>query len=120
MSWMWTVLPSSSVRPTHEPRLGPSEILLKYSRLIRLDCPGRTQPAENRGRLGSQMFAMSASHRRAAELGQRIEHGLQGERRPADDLEHVGSSGLLLKRFTQLVEQARILDGDDGLRGEVR
>ena len=45
MSWMWTVLPSSSVRPTHEPRLGPSEILLKYSAWFELDClVGRSQP----------------------------------------------------------------------------
>src|SRR6266700_6429942 len=27
--------------------------------------------------------------------------------------------GLLLQRFAQLVEQACVLDGDDGLRGEV-
>jgi len=30
---------------------------------------------------------------------QRIEHGLQVERRAADDLEHVGRRGLLLQRF---------------------
>ena len=44
---------------------------------------------------------------------------LQIEGRAADDLEHVGGGGLLLERFTQLVEQARVLDGDDGLSGEV-
>src|SRR5262249_44732644 len=47
-----------------------------------------------------------------------IEDHLQIERRAADDLEHVGGSGLLLERFTQFVEQASILDGDDGLRSE--
>src|SRR5262245_37909894 len=59
-------------------------------------------------------------------LDQRVEHGLQIEGRAADDLEHIGGSGLLLERFgevvsalAQLVEQARILDGDDGLRSEV-
>ena len=52
-------------------------------------------------------------------LDQRIEHRLQIERRAADDLEHVGGRGLLLERFAQLVEQPRVLDGDDGLRGEV-
>ena len=52
-------------------------------------------------------------------LDQRVEHRLQIERRAADDLEHVGGGGLLLERFAQLVEQARVLDGDDGLRGEV-
>ena len=51
---------------------------------------------------------------------QRVEHGLQIERRAADDLEHVGGGGLLLQRFAQFVEQPRVLDGDDGLRGEVR
>ena len=56
---------------------------------------------------------------RLAQLGsrrsQRVEHGLQIERRAADDLEHVGGGGLLLQGFAQLVEQARVLDGDDGL-----
>ena len=50
---------------------------------------------------------------------QRVEHGLQIERRATNHLEHVGRRGLLLQRFAQLVEQARILDGDDGLRGEI-
>ena len=43
------------------------------------------------------------------------QHRLQIEGRAADDLEHVGGGGLLLQRFAQLVEQARVLDGDDGL-----
>ena len=51
-------------------------------------------------------------------LDQRIEHRLQIEGRAADDLEHVGGGGLLLQRFAQLVEQAGILDGDDGLVSE--
>ena len=50
---------------------------------------------------------------------QRIEHGLQIEGRAADHLEHVGGGGLLLQRFAQLVEQPRVLDGDDRLGGEV-
>ena len=58
---------------------------------------------------------MSASHSRAADSTKRVEHRLQIEGRAADDLEHVGGGGLLLQRFAQLVEQARILDGDDGL-----
>jgi hypothetical protein len=49
---------------------------------------------------------------------QRIKHGLEIEGRAANDLEHVGSGGLLLQRFAQLVEEAGILDGDDGLTGE--
>src|SRR5262245_6979665 len=51
--------------------------------------------------------------------GQRVEHGLQVERRAANDLEHVGGGGLLLQRLAQLVEQPRVLDGDDGLTCEV-
>ena len=52
-------------------------------------------------------------------LDQRVEHRLQIEGRAADDLEHVGGGGLLLQRFAQLVEQAGVLDGDDGLVGEI-
>ena len=58
-------------------------------------------------------------------LGHRIEHGLQIERRAADDLQHVGGRGLLLQRFGQvararlhLVEQPHVLDRDHGLVGE--
>ena len=53
-------------------------------------------------------------------LNQGVEHLLQVERRAADDLEHIGSGGLLLQRLPQLVEQPRVLDGDHGLVGEVR
>src|SRR5262249_57646023 len=52
-------------------------------------------------------------------LNQGVEDGLQVEGRAADDLENVGGGGLLLQRFTQLAEQTRVLDGDDGVRGEV-
>ena len=65
------------------------------------------------------MVALSASQSWAAEFNKRIEHGLQVESRAADDLEHIGGRGLLLQRFAQLVEQPRVLDGDDGLGGEV-
>src|ERR1700731_4095381 len=50
---------------------------------------------------------------------QGIEHSLQVEGRTADDLEHVGGGGLLLEGFPQLVEQARVLDGDNRLGGEI-
>ena len=63
---------------------------------------------------------LSASHSRAADFDQRLQHDLQIEGRAADDLEHVGGGGLLLQRLAQLVEQAGVLDGDDGLGGEVR
>ena len=44
---------------------------------------------------------------------------LQVKRRAADDLEDVGCGSLLLQRLAQFVEQPRVLDGDDGLSGEV-
>src|SRR5262249_16020518 len=39
--------------------------------------------------------------------------------RTADDTEDLGGRSLLLQAFAQLVEQPRVLDGDDGLGGEV-
>ena len=64
-------------------------------------------------------MSMIGSQSRAADFDERLQHGLQIEGRAADDLEHVGGGGLLLQRFAQLVEQPCVLDGDDGLRGEV-
>jgi hypothetical protein len=51
-------------------------------------------------------------------LDQRVQNGLEVERRTADHLEHVGGGGLLLQRFAQFIEQPRVLDGDNGLVGE--
>ena len=65
------------------------------------------------------MLALSASQSRAAEFDESLQHRLQIEGRPADDLEHVGGGGLLLQGFAQFVEQPRVLDGDDGLSGEI-
>ena len=65
------------------------------------------------------MVAFSASQSRAAEFDEGLQHGLQIECRAADDLEHVGGGGLLLQRFAQFAEQPRVLDGDDGLGGEI-
>ena len=53
------------------------------------------------GALQAMNGAMSASHNRAADFDQRVEHGLQIEGRAADDLEHVGGGGLLLQRFVR-------------------
>src|SRR5215471_4964823 len=52
-------------------------------------------------------------------LQHRLEHRLQLAGRTADDTEHLRGRGLLLQRLAQLVEQARVLDGDDGLAGEI-
>src|SRR5262245_48225281 len=63
-----------------------------------------------------RLVGVAKSRRR---FDQRLQHGLQVEGRAADDLEHVGRGGLLLKRFAQLVQQAGVLDRNDGLRREV-
>src|SRR5262245_17860229 len=49
----------------------------------------------------------------------RFKYRLQLTSRTADRRENVGGGGMLLKRFTQLVEQACGLNGNDGLRGDV-
>ena len=55
----------------------------------------------------------------------RLEHRLQIEGRAADDLEHRRSRsaaqryGEIVGALAQLVEQARVLDGDDSLGGEI-
>ena len=64
---------------------------------------------------GSHIGLAQPRHR----FDQRVEHVLQIEGRAADDLEHVGGCGLLLQRFAQLVEQARVLDGNHGLVREI-
>src|SRR5262245_66134285 len=53
-------------------------------------------------------------------LDQRFQHRLQIEAGATEDLEHVGGGRLLLQGFAQLVEQARVLERNDGLGGEVR
>ena len=73
------------------------------------------------------MVAMSASHSRAADFDQCIEHRLQIERRPADDFQNFGGRGLLFQRLRKLaralllgLEQPHVLDRDRRLIGEGR
>src|SRR5262249_60777108 len=58
-------------------------------------------------------------HVRLAKLGGRfdqgIEYDLEIECRAANDLEHVGGGSLLLQRLAKLIEQTRVLDGDNSL-----
>src|SRR5262249_48496397 len=49
----------------------------------------------------------------------RVEHRPQIAGRTTDDLQYIGSGGLLLERLAQLIEQPRVLDGDDGLVCEI-
>ena len=90
---------------------------MRKFRVCRRDCRDALRDGDIAS--GNQNDARSAPHKRACRLDQCIEHGLQIESRAADDLEHIGSGGLLLQRFAQLVEQPRVLDGDDGLSSEV-
>src|SRR5262249_21555002 len=60
-------------------------------------------------------FSLAKSCRR---LGKSVQHHLKIERRSANDFEHIGGGCLLLQRFTQLVQQPCVLDGDDGLVSE--
>src|SRR6516164_2440086 len=46
------------------------------------------------------------------------EYGLQLTWRRADDAQHICRRCLLLERLPQLIEQPRVLDGDDGLIGK--
>ncbi len=49
-----------------------------------------------------------------------LKHRLKFARRRTDDAQHVCRRGLLLQQIAaQFTEQPRVLDGDDGLRGEV-
>src|SRR5262249_14764904 len=54
----------------------------------------------------------------ASRFNECLQHRLEIEGRAADDLEYVSGGGLLLQRLAQFGEQARVLDGDDSLRGE--
>src|SRR5215470_18152765 len=52
-------------------------------------------------------------------LKDRVKNRVEVAWRGANNPEHAGGRGLLLKGFAQLIKKPRILDGDDGLRGEV-
>jgi len=86
---------SAQELPNKEPQHAPPAVTRRLYEVVRL-----TQPCSR--------------------FNERIEHGLQIEGRAADHLKHVGGRGLLLQRLAQLVEQTRVLNGDDGLGGEVR
>jgi hypothetical protein len=47
-----------------------------------------------------------------------LEHRLQFTGRRADDLEYIGSGGLLLEGFAQLIEEADVFDGNHSLVGK--
>src|SRR5262249_14100801 len=89
----------------------------------RLDIRGRGVVSSNRAEAISLPDVQRADLRLAEAhrvFQHRLEYRLQLARRTADDLQHLGGRRLLLQRFAQLVEQASVLDGDDGLSGEAR
>src|SRR5262249_55318655 len=57
-----------------------------------------------------------ANSRRVLQYG--AKDGSKLARRTIDDAQHLGSGRLLLQRFVQLVEQPRVLNGNDGLCSE--
>ena len=68
------------------------------------------------------MTRLSASHKPRGALDERVEDRLEIGRRGGDDPQHLGGRRLLLQRLAklavallQLLEQAGVLDGDDGL-----
>ena len=63
--------------------------------------------------------SLVVGEQRCAAVEDLVEHGLRVGHRAADDLQHLGGRGLLLERLLGLVEQARVLDGDHRLVGEV-
>ena len=72
------------------------------------------------------LFTIVPKHifvRRTAKIdgstGDCLKYRLNVSCRTADHFEHICGGGLLPEGFTQFVQQARVLDGDDGLRGEV-
>ena len=109
----------ATVRPTARAAPRWNRMLSMNAFMSRARCRSSRLPSNVRplGRNDRRYVRLAQPRRR---LDQRIEHRLQIEGRAADDLEHVGGGGLLLQRFAQLVEQAGVLDGDDGLGGEVR
>src|SRR5262245_7622375 len=52
-------------------------------------------------------------------LQYRIEHRSEVARRRIDDLQHLGSRGLLLQRLARLGQEPRVLHRDDRLRREI-
>src|SRR5258706_13935227 len=55
----------------------------------------------------------------ASILGDGLQHRLNVCRGSSDHTEDLACHGLLLQRLAQLVEQPRVLDGDDGLFREI-
>src|SRR5262245_1297980 len=104
--------PESSIRWWSEKQLAFACIGIGGRRIVQGDrakCITFAQPKRAE-------FGLTYKHRI---LKHGLKHQLQFTRRAADDLKHVGSGGLLLQGFAQLVQQPSVLDGDDGLGGKI-
>ena len=88
-----------------------------------------TRPMRAGCRAGGPVEALAVAEKQDAELGLADADAFSsmawntGSSSPGelrDDLQHLGGRGLLLAAtLAQLVEQAGVLDGDDGLLGEI-
>ena len=68
--------------------------------------------------IDGQMSVVGAAERMRL-FQDRIEHRREIAGRRIDDLQHLGSRRLLLQGLTRLGNEARVLDRDDRLRGEI-
>src|SRR5947207_9350206 len=68
--------------------------------------------------IGSQ-FAEGRPTEPQCPFQHRLEHRHKIARRGVDDAQYLGGGGLLLQGFARLGNQARVLHGDHGLRGEI-
>ena len=122
---MASTLPDSSTRPAVDPGPGVAGCVFEIFRQgLSLAGAGVGAKAEDLPVANANRAAISAAEF-DCRGNQCAEHRLQIERRSADDLQHLGGRGLQLQRLRQiararlhLVEQAHVLDRDDGLVGE--
>src|SRR5262249_8871002 len=103
--------------PSHRatPRLDgvTSHVLIEFTRLA------MTRDVKKGRALGATDGRHIGLAKSSGRLHQRAKHRPQVKRRAAYDFQHIRRCGLLRKRFAQLVEQAGVLDRNNGLPGEV-
>src|SRR6202047_767213 len=102
--------------------------IMSWRRLYMRLSPPLLHEGQRRSMSGDHAERIAFTQRHDAELGSAnlysirqhgFKYGLKFAGRTRDDLQHLRSGGLLLQRLAQFAEQARILDGNDGLRGKV-
>ncbi len=122
---MISTFPDRMTRDVAEPRPARGGLAAQYSQEFRGGAGCRLErkdialAKEDRTPVGTTQLD--------GRLDQGFENGLQIKRRTADDLEHLGSCGLLLQRFGQVarpglyfLEQVDVGNGDHRLVGKTR